>query len=721
MTAARKTLIIFIILVAVVWMQAVAPAAAQGGDVDIFILTDEITSNNERFVSLQFTVRDGRGFGITDLGPGSIGLSEAATNITLVEERAQNIDIAMLVDLSAGTNTDLVQETMRSYFLNYYVDGDTVTLYFLAGDERQPIVADVQSHERALQIIDDIPEQEITYSLEDPLTFVRADLRARLDEGNPLPRHVLHIASYMPFPDETEFVQPFRDLTVPYSVVQAHISENTEPLQELADVGGGLYVDNEFGDLVLPDGQFTPVSSLKLLFDEIANTRTVYTLGYTSQDASMDNPRTVDLTVTLPDDRSVTTPFTYELRLQPPEVRFANNNQFAPVRVPDRVEGGTDLTYDELEQTVTIAVDFPDGIPRELSVVRLEVIETVTGQIQQSTLQPLVPDENGQIDLTWSLDEFAAPDRITQVNVTVLVEDSLSTRAEISRPGQVTVLAAPPLPTATPLPTPLPEDVVEGEGLAGIAAVGNGEAGVGDATGGVGGVGLRTISILIVIIAILVVLVALVISRILQVYRLANEDRLIVERVEPEPVEEVDMAQAMVPEDEAELVLVEEEPEVDPMEGVLMRIVVREGYDQLDGLESRLVLVRDEDYIAGRSEDADWVITSPYVSPMHCRFIVEDDEYFVRDMNSKNGTYINGERVNPGLQVPIPVGSEVWITRKIVVQVFDMKSNLEDEDFSVGASDAQAMSAEDLVYEPLPGIQPVFEDEAGTDDEYNPL
>ncbi|MEM6527389.1 MAG: hypothetical protein AAF653_03795, partial [Chloroflexota bacterium] len=440
MTAARK-IFILTMFAALALLPVAAPAAAQG-DVTIFILSDEITSDNERFVSLQFTVRNERGFAETNLSPGSIGLSEPATNITLVEDRSQTIDIAMLVDLSAGANTDLIKETMRSYFLNYYEDGDVVTLYFLAGEERQPIVADVQTQARALQIIDDIPEQEIIYSLEDPLTFVRADLRARLDEGDPLPRHVLHIASYMPFPDETQLVQPFRDLGVPYSVVQAHISENTEPLQELARVGGGLYADNEFGDLVLPDEQFTPVSSLKLLFDEIAETRTVYTLGYTSQDATMDNPRTVDLLVTLPDDRRATTTFTYELRLQPPELRFVNNNQFQPVRIPDRVDGGTDLTYDELEQTVTIAVNFPDGIPRELTIVRLEVIETVTGQIQQSTLQPLVPDDNGQIDLMWSLVEFNAPDTITQVDVTVLVEDSLGNRAEISRPAQVNVLAA---------------------------------------------------------------------------------------------------------------------------------------------------------------------------------------------------------------------------------------------------------------------------------------
>ncbi|MEM6528645.1 MAG: FHA domain-containing protein, partial [Chloroflexota bacterium] len=315
--------------------------------------------------------------------------------------------------------------------------------------------------------------------------------------------------------------------------------------------------------------------------------------------------------------------------------------------------------------------------------------------------------------------EFNAPDTITQVDVTVLVEDSLGNRAEISRPAQVNVLAAPPLPTATPIPTPLPTDVVPGQGIAGIAAFGEGETGV--AATSAGGVGLRTISILIVIIAILVVLVALVISRILQVYRLANEERLIVEKPEPEPVEDLDIAQAEIPEDEAEVILVEEEPEVDPMEGVLMRIVVREGYEQLEGLESRMILVRDEEYIAGRSQDADWYLSSPYVSPLHCRFIVEEDEYFVRDMNSKNGTYVNGDRLNPGVQVPVPVGSEVWITRKIVVQVFDMKSNLDDEDFSIGMKDASAMDGEDLVYQPLPGIQPLLEDDKGTDEEYNPL
>jgi hypothetical protein len=214
MTAARKTIISFL-LVSILLLVSYSNGVHAQNTADVFILSDDITSDNQRFVSLQFTVRDENGFGELGLSPASIELSEPSDNLTLVAERSQGIDIAMVVDLSVGSNIELIKETMRSYFLNYFRDGDKVTLYFLAGDERQPIEADVQTRERALGIIEDIPEQENVYSLEDPLTFVLADFRTRESEDYSPPRHILHIASSMSFPEETMLSAPFNELGIP--------------------------------------------------------------------------------------------------------------------------------------------------------------------------------------------------------------------------------------------------------------------------------------------------------------------------------------------------------------------------------------------------------------------------------------------------------------------------------------------------------------------------
>ena len=55
----------------------------------------------------------------------------------------------------------------------------------------------------------------------------------------------------------------------------------------------------------------------------------------------------------------------------------------------------------------------------------------------------------------------------------------------------------------------------------------------------------------------------------------------------------------------------------------------------------------------GRSTEADILIEDEKVSRMHCGIRYEDGEYSVRDLKSRNGTYVNGElvdwmRLSPG-------------------------------------------------------------------------
>lgn len=56
------------------------------------------------------------------------------------------------------------------------------------------------------------------------------------------------------------------------------------------------------------------------------------------------------------------------------------------------------------------------------------------------------------------------------------------------------------------------------------------------------------------------------------------------------------------------------------------------------------------DFVIGRGEgSADGVIHGhKLVSRSHCKIIYKSGDYFVEDLNSKNGTYVNGDRVLPG-------------------------------------------------------------------------
>ncbi len=51
-----------------------------------------------------------------------------------------------------------------------------------------------------------------------------------------------------------------------------------------------------------------------------------------------------------------------------------------------------------------------------------------------------------------------------------------------------------------------------------------------------------------------------------------------------------------------------------------------------------------DDMIIGR-KSADLVIDDPKVSSTHAKIVVDDDQYVIVDFRSKNGTYVNGERI----------------------------------------------------------------------------
>ena len=64
---------------------------------------------------------------------------------------------------------------------------------------------------------------------------------------------------------------------------------------------------------------------------------------------------------------------------------------------------------------------------------------------------------------------------------------------------------------------------------------------------------------------------------------------------------------------------------------------------------------------AGRSPRADFVMDVPLVSRLHCRFeVAEDGTVAVQDLESTNGTYVNGGKVQ---RVTLAEGAVVGIGR----------------------------------------------------------
>ena len=67
----------------------------------------------------------------------------------------------------------------------------------------------------------------------------------------------------------------------------------------------------------------------------------------------------------------------------------------------------------------------------------------------------------------------------------------------------------------------------------------------------------------------------------------------------------------------------------------------------------------------GRSPDNDIQIKDRYVSRRHLRILRKGDKYFIEDLQSKNGTFVNANLIRPGIEfevkegVPIVVGMSV--------------------------------------------------------------
>lgn len=76
--------------------------------------------------------------------------------------------------------------------------------------------------------------------------------------------------------------------------------------------------------------------------------------------------------------------------------------------------------------------------------------------------------------------------------------------------------------------------------------------------------------------------------------------------------------------------------------------------------------------VLGRKEsEVDIVIDSKYVSRQHVKFIVNNDKYFISDLESSNGTYLNGDRLPAKTMFEIRDGNEI----KIANEAFEFDSN----------------------------------------------
>lgn len=67
-------------------------------------------------------------------------------------------------------------------------------------------------------------------------------------------------------------------------------------------------------------------------------------------------------------------------------------------------------------------------------------------------------------------------------------------------------------------------------------------------------------------------------------------------------------------------------------------------YTKHDGTQMEFHL-SDQPITIGRSPDADIVLLDEKISRIHCGIRLWDGDFYLKDLKSKNGTFVNGERV----------------------------------------------------------------------------
>ncbi|MCI0462987.1 MAG: FHA domain-containing protein [Gemmataceae bacterium] len=64
-------------------------------------------------------------------------------------------------------------------------------------------------------------------------------------------------------------------------------------------------------------------------------------------------------------------------------------------------------------------------------------------------------------------------------------------------------------------------------------------------------------------------------------------------------------------------------------------------------------------FVIGRHQDADYSLALAFISRYHCRFTLADQQVLVQDLESHNGTFVNGRRIT--MATPLQHGDEVGL------------------------------------------------------------
>jgi hypothetical protein len=93
--------------------------------------------------------------------------------------------------------------------------------------------------------------------------------------------------------------------------------------------------------------------------------------------------------------------------------------------------------------------------------------------------------------------------------------------------------------------------------------------------------------------------------------------------------------------------------------------------------------------VVGSSAQCDVNIANDFVSRRHCRILYSSDGVWIEDLDSSNGTYVDGEDIPEGKRVKIDVTSEVSLAKEVELGWSEIQSFRPHQETSGGASGAR--------------------------------
>jgi pSer/pThr/pTyr-binding forkhead associated (FHA) protein len=107
----------------------------------------------------------------------------------------------------------------------------------------------------------------------------------------------------------------------------------------------------------------------------------------------------------------------------------------------------------------------------------------------------------------------------------------------------------------------------------------------------------------------------------------------------------------------------EEIADVEEVKAFLVREVIETDIEE--GTEEKVeqeIPISKNGYVIGSSENADLVIDETEVFPEHARITMKNDEYFIKDLGSATGTFMNGADISQmDDEFPVINGSKIRI------------------------------------------------------------